>query len=166
MKWPHGSHGHFGSGTLAWSRLNSKDGFFKNSFPLIIRTRRLNEFSNNWKFSELASLVGKGLVDLGRVFCPPCMTHSSQRHTHNTNDRVWGIIYDCPISPSPSRTRLKKSCPEQSSAIPTGRWAASERAGVVDFYNYKSSNRLQEFQQNYKSPWAQHCTQSPNKKTH
>ncbi len=51
----------------------------------------------------------------------------------------------------------------QAAGRPGGR-AAGERAGVVDFYNYKTWPRLQEFQQNYKSPWAQHCTQAPTRR--
>ena len=47
-----------------------------------------------------------------------------------------------------------------------GRRAAGERAGVVDFYNYKTLPRLQEFQQNYKSPWVQlnNVNEAPTKR--
>ena len=41
---------------------------------------------------------------------------------------------------------------------PGGR-AAGERAGLVDFNNEKTFNRLQD-------SLGSHCTQSPNKKTH
>ena len=47
---------------------------------------------------------------------------------------------------------------------PPGGRAAGERAGLVDFNNYKTSNRLQDFQQTTRVPG--HCTQSPNKKTY
>ena len=47
---------------------------------------------------------------------------------------------------------------------PGGR-AAGERAGLVDFNNYKTFNRLQDFQQTTIG-LGSHCTQSPNKKTY
>ena len=47
---------------------------------------------------------------------------------------------------------------DRAAGRPGGR-AAGERAGLVDFNNYKTFKRLQE-------SLGSHCPQSPNEKTH